>query len=342
METLQAGEKFPIAQNAGVASISVDGTLIYGDFFSAEQLVWLDREGKKLDEIGLPQDDIRHPALSPDERQVAVTGEEDGNFDIWIHEVDRPAKDRLTSSDNTDLLPNWLPSGEQITFSSGPKQGTTKPGTERALFIRRADASGAAEPLLAGATDGGWITDWSSDGRFALSVRMGKGFYDLWYLKRKDDDSGYEAVPFLESEFVESGGQFSPDDHWVVYGSNDSRRGEVYIRSFPDGTGRTRVSLNGGGQARWSRDGRTIFYVEGASLMAQSVTTEPGFSIIGAPRKLFESRGLPPKASGDLNYDVSADGQRFVVIELVETKAEDIKAHVVQNWYEEFRDREQD
>ena len=287
LETLQAGEAFPIAQDAGPASVAADGTLIYGDFFSRKQLVWLDREGKKLSTIGEPQDDIKQPALSPDERQVAVTGEDAGNTDIWIHEVDRLAMTRLTSRGNTDLSPNWFPPGKKITFSSGPKPTPEKPAHERALYSQPFDGSRAAEPLLEAATDEGFITDWSSDGRFALSLRVrldkvGKRIDDLWYLTRKDDDGGYEAVPFLETEFWERGGQFSPDDRWFAYVSKESGQAEVYVRSFPEGTRKKKVSLNGGGQPRWSQDGQTIFYVDWASLMAQSVTTEPGFSIIGA------------------------------------------------------------
>ena len=192
---------------------------------------------------------------------------------------------------------------------------------------------------MEGATDEGAITDWSSDGRFALIVRSGNGQYDLWYLKRKDDDGGYEAVPFLETDFMERSGQFSPDDRWVAYVSNESERGEVYVRSFPEGTGRTQVSLRGGSQPHWSQDGQTIFYVEGASMMAAPVTIEPEFSIIGVPRKLFASSGLPPRATSPQNYDVSADGQRFVVIESAETKETEIKGHVVENWSAEFKDQ---
>ncbi len=343
LETLQAGEAFPIAQDAGAASVAADGTLIYGDFFSGEQLVWLDREGKKLDTIGERQDDIKQPALSPDGRQVAVTGEDAGNTDIWIHEVDRPVMTRLTSRGNTDLLPNWFPPGKKITFSSGPKPTPEKPAHERALYSQQADGSAAAEPLLAAATDEGFISDWSSDGRFALSTRVrrdkvGKRIDDLWYLTRKDDDGGYEAVPFLETEFREGGGQFSPDERWFAYVSNESGQAEVYVRSFPEGTGRQKVSLNRGGQPRWSQDGQTIFYADWASLMAVSVTTEPGFSIISAPRKLFEWSGLLAVDSL-LNYDVSADGQSFVVIEAEGPKQTDLKVRVVENWFADFKDR---
>ena len=340
LETLQAGERFLIARDAGVASVAADGTLIYGDVFpKPQELVWRDSAGKKLGSIGKPQDDMGQPALSPDERRVAVAGEEDGDIDIWIHEVDRPENIRLNSTDNDDLLPHWLPPGERITFAVRPK-----PTPERTLvtstYIQPADASGDAEPLLADATFAGSVVNWSLDGRFALMVRPGKVSYDLWYLKRKDDASGYEPFPFRASEFSERAGHFSPDARWVAYVSNEAARPQqVFVRSFPEGKDPTQVSSKGGGQPNWSQDGRTIFYVAGKWLMAVSVTTEPEFSIIGAPRKLFESSGLPPRATSFQNYDVSADGQRFVVIEPVETNETDPMVRVVENWSAEFKDQ---
>ncbi len=207
------------------------------------------------------------------------------------------------------------------------------------LYKQPADGSGAAAPLWASATDEGYISDWSSDGRFALSVRIGpKTFLDLWYLKQKDD-GGYEGVPYLVTKFRETYAQFSPDGRWVVYKSSESGRDEIYLRSFPDPADKEQVSLNGGGQPRWSGDGKTIFYVEETSLMAVSVATVPDI-VIGNASKLFESIGLRsiPLVS-TLNYDVSEDGQRFVVVEPAETKEADIKGHVVENWFAEFKDK---
>jgi serine/threonine protein kinase/Tol biopolymer transport system component len=338
VETLQAGEKFLIDRDAGIASVATDGTLIYGDVFAKPQeLVWRDRAGKKLDQIiGKPLDDMGQPALSPDERRVAVRGEEDGDVDIWIHEVGRPASLRLNSTDNDDVLPHWLPLGEQITFASRPRP-TAKGTLVTATYIQPADASGTAEPLLTDATFAGSVIDWSLDGRFALVVRSDKA-YDLWYLKQKDDAGGYEPLPYLDTAFSERAGHFSPDARWVVYVSNESgKQQEVFVRSFPERKAIKQVSSNGGGQPIWSRDGQTIFYVKGEWLMAVPVTTEPEFSIIGEPRKLFASSGLPSRRTSPQNYDVSADGQRFVVIEAVETKETELMVRVVENWSADFK-----
>jgi serine/threonine protein kinase len=337
MDTLQAeDEKFEIARDGAAPSIASDGTLVYSDFFHTDQrqLVLLDRKGEKLEQVGVPQDVMGHPELSPDGRRVVVKGEEKGNLDIWIHEVGRPLKTPLTSNEDTDASPTWLPSGREVAFSSGPKDD----GKKKALYIQSADGTGTATPLLAGASDEGWISDWSSDARFALSARLGKGIFDLWYLRRKDDGGGYEAVPYLKTDSKEKGAQFSPDDRWVVYTSNETGRDEVYLSSFPDKADKTQVSLDGGTQPRWSGDGKTIFYVEEVSLMAVSVATVPGIAV-SKPSKLFESPALRSMSVlGTLTYDVSADGQSFVVIESVQTKEADIKGHVVQNWFAEYKD----
>ena len=119
-----AGEAFPIAENAGDPSVAEDGTLVYVDLLGGgrEQLVWQDREAKKLGVIGQPQDRICYPALSPDGRQVAVRGTEDNNSDVWVHEVGRSLKRRLTFDAVLDGRPILSPSGKEITFRSA-RQG---------------------------------------------------------------------------------------------------------------------------------------------------------------------------------------------------------------------------
>ncbi len=111
------------------------------------------------------------------------------------------------------------------------------------------------------------------------------------------------------------------------------------MRSFPNGAGQWPVSVNGGKQPRWRSDGKELYYVEGTTLMAVSVSTQQGFTR-GQPQVLFESPDLAPDGIGA--YDVTADGQRFVMIAPFEGDgAAPPKIRVVENWYEEFRDREQ-
>ena len=121
----------------------------------------------------------------------------------------------------------------------------------------------------------------------------------------------------------------------VVYGSDQSGQGEIYVVSFPNGSGRTQISRNGGSQSRWSRDGKELFYVEGETLLSVSISLQPSFSM-GRRRKLFSTPELA-LTTGPQRYDVSADGKRFVTLETVEPASNELR--IVQNWYEEFRDR---
>ena len=145
-------------------------------------------------------------------------------------------------------------------------------------------------------------------------------------------------MPFLQTPFSERAFRFSPDGSFVVYQSDRSGRDEIYVRTFPDGENDWQVSANGGGRPRWSHNGKELFYVEGDTLVTTAVSTEPTFTT-GTTTPLFQRASF---GSGG-PYDVSADGQRFVVVESLEpVQAEPPSIRVTENWYEEFRDREQD
>ncbi len=334
LETLKpTGEAFPIAENAGDPSVAGDGTLAYVDFSGGgrQQLAWRDREGKKLEVIGQPQDRIVFPALSPDGRQVAVRGTEDNNQDVWVHDVGRSLKRRLTFDAATDGLPIWSPSGKEIAFRSDRGEGYDT------IYIRPADGTGEPALLVDNALDER-PNDWSPDGKYLLYSANGEETgWDLWYLKRKEDGGGFESVPFLQTSFTEYTAKFSPDGRFVAYVSDESGRNEVYVRPFPGGDGKWQVSGNGGTQPRWSKDGKELFYVERDTLMAVAAATTPSFTS-GAVTRLFQDANL--LGPGNPRYDVSADGRRFVLpgpVAGAEEKPPSI--HVVENWYEEFKDR---
>ena len=139
IRTLQpTGEAFPIARNAGFPSVADDGTLVYVDFGVAgegRELVWMDREGRKLGTVGQPQNGIRNIDLSPDETRVAVTAAETDRNEIWVHEVERPVKTRITfSSGDTAVFSHWSPSGSELLFSSITR---SKPTAFQAVSFER-------------------------------------------------------------------------------------------------------------------------------------------------------------------------------------------------------------
>ena len=126
----------------------------------------------------------------------------------------------------------------------------------------------------------------------------------------------------------------------MAYVSNQSGQDQVYVRPFPEGEGQWQVSTQGGDQPRWSKDGKELFYVEADTLMAVEVSTRPSFTA-AATTRLFQHPNL--RAAVEHGYDVSRDGLRFVLVETIES--EEAKApsiHVVENWFAEFRDRQQD
>ena len=333
LETLTAtGEAFPIVEAGRYPSVSADGTLVYLDQPAVRrQLVWRDRSGRKLLVFGQAHENVFDPALSPDGLLVAAVGFENDNVDIWIHDANRPIATRLTFDAALEHRPVWSPAGDQVAFSS-KRQGNND------IFVRPADGSGEAKALVATRWPE-FVSDWSSDGRYILYHRNDpKTGDDLWYLQRKDDNSGYEPVPFLQTPFRELAAKLSPDGQFVAYVSDESGRYEVYVQRFPGGGGKRLVSRNGGGQPRWRRDGKELFYVAHGTLLAIDVTTMPNLSM-GSPRELFESVGL--NSPTVQYYDVSADGQWFVLRELMEVDDPPV-IRVVQNWFAEFRDREQD
>ena len=327
------GEAFPIGEEASEPSVAADGTFAYVGAGGQRQLVWRDHEGGRIGAIGQPQQDLQYPSLSPDGRYVAATGYEKGipESDIWIFDLARSIRTRLTFDPDHDSRPIWSRTGNEIAFASF-REGNYD------IFVRPADGGGAATALTAGELWEG-PGDWSPDGRLLVYDTLGhpERGRDILYLRRKDDGQGFDEVPFLQTSFNERNPKLSPDGRFVAYQSDESGRFEVYVRPFPEGDGKWPVSRSGGEDPRWSRDGKELFYVEGDTLVAVAVETAPGFSA-GEASRLFSDLSL--QQGNYPNYDVSPDGQRFVTVESVGNATAAI--HVVQNWFEEFRGRDQD
>ncbi len=326
-----SGEAFPVAEDQGAPSVAADETLISIDSSQGgtRQLGWRDETGARLDLVGQLQTYMRYPALSPDAKRVAVQGQEGEGNDIWIHDLARSIRTRLTFDPGYDGRPEWSPSGDKIAFYSD-RSGRGD------VFERSADGTGAPE-LLVGSAEAIYPGGWSSDGKhFVFSRQSQQTRLDLLYLERKPAGDGYDEHMFLQTEFAEQTARLSPDGRFMAYMSNEAGdRFNIYVRSFPDGGDKQRISPRGGRQLTWSRDGKTLFYVEGKTLIAVPVSTRSGFSA-GAPRPLFEYSGFGNFAAA--NYDVSPDGKRFLVIETVGEQEEKPPAiRVVENWIEEHR-----
>ena len=210
-------------------------------------------------------------ALSPDERRVAValsTGNP-GNLDIWILDIARNVRSRLTFDPGADGSPVWSPDGTRIAFESKrPPQ----------VSIRQALANGTGgdAPLLEGSTSPGNMmidaapTDWSADGRYiTYTQRSSTTTSDLWVLPLFGDR---KPMPVVQSNVLESSGAFSPDGRWIAYAASEAGQPNIFVQAFPGPGGKYQVSRDGGGFPVWRADGKELFYIApDATLMAVPV-----------------------------------------------------------------------
>ena len=325
------GDRFLVSEGGSSPSTANDGTLVFLEkpAASLQRLVWKDRQGAIVGEIGQPQEEIWDAALSPDGKLVAVRGVEKANSDIWIHHVARPIRRRVTFQPARDSNPIWSPDGQQILFASFQN-------SKQQMYVRA--ATGQEGPRRLMPTEGNAIARaWTADNRYLVYQEFrSETLRDLWYLERQSDGSWSDAKLFLGTPFEERAAKLSPDGRWIAYCSNESGRDEVYIKRFPTGEDRWQVSSQGGAQPRWTRDGKEIFFVEGDTLVAIPVTTRPEVSL-GRPERLF-SDPLLDSVYADQLYDVSADGERFVVVENVGGNPFS-QIRVVQNWVALFANR---
>jgi serine/threonine-protein kinase len=295
-------------------SVSPGGTLAYvtqSALGPPRRLAWVDRTGRVS-----PASDAKRrfadPRLSPDGRRLALTIRDEQDADVWVHDLARGTFGRVTSSPTTQSSPVWTPDGRRLFFVF----------EEPVFHIYSRLLDGGAEPerILDGpfdltplsvSPDGGILVYRRSD----PSTRGG-----IWLLPLTGDR---KPRAFVDTPASEDEGGVSPDGSWLAYRSDETGRDEVYLRSFPDGVERVQVSTNGGRTARWSRDGRDVFFREGDKLMAASVRGRE----VGRPVMLFE------KPWG--GYDVTPDG-RFIAV-LPDDDTPPAPVRIVLNWFEELR-----
>ena len=326
-----AGQPFPIAEGiqgglgltASVFSVSRTGVLAYqtGVGGGLTQLQWFDREGKPLNSVGDPGSYWTF-SVSPDETRTAVSRTDSG--DIWISDLSRGVSSRFTFDPAVEFSHTWSPDGERLVFSSA-REGPFD------LYLKPTSGAGEAELLLRTGNNKG-PRDWSRDGRLILyqEQHVDTG-WDLWVLPL---DGEGQPSPYLQTEFNEELGQFSPDGRWVAYASDETGRTEVYVQPFPASGGKYQVSIDGGIQPRWRADGKELFYLttDGKMMTAEIF---PGETFrAGVPRMLFRTPGVNRVvASTVFHYDVSRDGQRFLIDAAVEGLTQP-PLTIVLNWQE--------
>jgi serine/threonine protein kinase len=307
-------------------AVSQSGSLAYIDQ-PAGQLVWVDHDG-----TARPAVDERHvygwPRLSPDQRRIAVTVGESGwdRFEIWMYDLRRGAFSRIKRGGQAAGILQWTPDGTSLTISV-PRGERVIPGTPLSIVSHAADGSGQ-EYLLVEEAPRQWPSSWSPDGRYLMFVREAlDAGSDIWVFPADEEQT---PRVFLGTPDNEDGPMFSPDGKWIAYASNESGWPEIYVTSFPDGGGRIQISTDGGIQALWAPDGRTIYYRNGDRMMAVPITYEPSFEA-GRPEVLFTGSFAGQGRSFN-EYDITADGERFLM-----TAQDPAKIVIVTNWFEELK-----
>jgi eukaryotic-like serine/threonine-protein kinase len=316
-------------------SFSSAGSLAYvpGGIQSAQlRLVWVSRNGAEQP-LAAPAHAYLNPRLSPDSRRVAV-GITEQDSQVWLYDLSRETLTRFTFEGSVNYFPTWTPDGKRIAFQSN-KEGPSN------VFWQPADGSGGLERL----TTSEYIqapNSWSPDGQLLAFVEVNPSTQrDIWVLPLGDPGTpgqARKAQPFLRTRFDEAVPRFSPDGRWLAYISNESGRYEIYVQPYPGPGGKWQISTEGGTEPVWNRNGRELFYRSGDKMMAVDIATQPDFAA-GTPRMLFEGRYEPAPVPA-ANYDVSPDGQRFLMLKpSAAAEAAPTQINVVLNWFEELKRR---
>ncbi len=303
-------------------SISRTGSLVYlsGGLQGAQRRpVWVSRNGTEQP-LPVPVRAYESPRLSPDGQRLAIAA----GGQIWLYDLSRETQlTRFTFEGNLNNRPVWTPDGERIAFYSD-REGPLN------LYWQRADGSGGLERLIT--ADHTQVPhSWSPDGQLLAFQDVSPAVSDTWILNLSDR----KARPLLQTPFGKTNPRFSPDGQWIAYQSNQSGRDEIYVRPYPGPGGQWLVSTNGGTEPVWKSNGRELFYREGNRMMAAEIVTQPSFSA-GRPRLLFEGQ-YASVLVGVPNYDVSPDGQRFLMIKQSEQATPVTQINVVLNWTEELK-----
>jgi len=317
--------QFDVGFGKGNFSVSRNGVLVYGGAVATgdSRLVVLDRSGKQLSLVADPGY-FFSPRFSPDGQRIAYSQlDSSGNADIWVADLLRGTKTRVTSDPAPDVDPVWSSDGKQLVFAS-LRRGQFD------LYVKSLETVAEEQPLLT--TPGGkFAQSWSRDGRFIAFELFGlPGMVgeDLWALALTGDKKPF---PFLRSKFEKLDPEFAPDGRWIAYQSDESGRDEIYVASFPTPSHRRQISVNGGSHPRWRADGKELFFLGLDGKMAVVEVRRSGEDLVAGPaRELFFTRAKLERKV----FDVTGDGRRFVI---ATTLLEQMPLTVVVNWPAELK-----
>lgn len=292
----------------GVFAVSESGVLICmtGRDQTRTQLRWLDRSGNVLSDVGEPADYTYGgtPRISPDGKSsiMPIANVDRGVSDVWIVDLASGRRQKLTVDTSDHPAAQWLPDSRSAAVSTNSTSGD---GSIDVVHLdgKRASVVTAGDFMWPESTFGDWML-YSND-----EPNNGSGIH-LASLSGKTPPE-----PFVDTPAYELGAQFSPDGRFVAYASDETGRMEIFVAAFPQPGGRWQASQSGGVEPRWNRNGRELFFVDPSNhIMSLDVELDAAGFRAGAARSLFQWHG----SAGQWRYDVSPDGNRFLVAAALE------------------------
>jgi len=280
--------------DAPLIDLSASGVMVYPSTSAVSRMVWVSRTGVEESMNDVPRS-YAWPRLSPDGTRVVVQAS-----GLWIQDLARSTFMRVPSKDAQSTgYPIWAPDGRRFVVRAAS-----------GLTMHDADGSGRSE-VIPGTSSFDYPGAIAPDNDTLIMLRASQDTsFDIYALSLREPG---KLRPILRTPAYEGGARLSPDGKWLSYVSNESGQYEVYVRPFAGPDRRWPVSTDGGTQAVWNPNGRELFYRNGNKMMAVDVTATPDLKL-STPHLLFEQRYAFSAGITIANYDVSRDGQRFLMV----------------------------
>lgn len=282
------------------ASASEQGLLTFASGGNGDwQLLWMDRNTKQLSPIADKLTNLQIARLSPQGDRIAMQIDTGVN-DIWVLDLARGVRTRLTFGPVANMFPQWSPDGKWIVY-------TTDRNGHSNLCRKPADGSGAEETLLTDELPT-MASDWSRDGKYLIYQRGPVGSTEIWALPLEGDRKPTLLVPRTANTFTVLG-HLSPDGRWLAYMSTESGVPQVYVIAFRGGQGKWQVSANGGAAPQWGKDGKDLYYMDPTYNLLDVPVKEVGGALqFGTAQQLVSNWSAP-----QVFYDVSPDGKKILL-----------------------------
>jgi len=311
--------------NSGIF-VSNGGGLVTSRVGARGRIAWTSRDGR-VELISPQMREFQFARLSPDERRIAVLVAEGAKRDVWIYDMALATFSRLTSVENVLFL-EWSADGTRIVFTTADGDGGSSVWSQLASGGSQADRLfHQADPIV--------MATMAPDGK---SLLVNTPVEDYWGLFRVALDSAPAARSYLIGRKTTlHAPQFSPDSKWVAFLSTESGRDEVYVRSFPDPSAKIQVSVAGGVEPAWSRDGRHLYYRSGSSLLEATMSLSPTLAVLARDTVLSNATALGSQVGYDrASYQPTRDDKRFLTIF---RDGNDFELVISPNWITELRRR---